>query len=116
MLNQATSGEVQNFVGVHPTDFKEGDTEAAKDSMLKEFGHFDPRIVKIMSYVAMPAYVGWGKKLLTYHAARLRTSSVGHSMFLSPCLGGRTAESFLLVMLPIQCVNISELIESSDHG
>ncbi len=66
MLNQATSGEVQNFVGVHPTptrpaDFKEGDTEAAKGSMLKEFGHFDPRIVQIMSYVAMPAYVRWEK-------------------------------------------------------
>lgn len=30
MLNQATSGEVQNFVGVHPTrpaDLEEGETE-----------------------------------------------------------------------------------------
>lgn len=28
-----------------------------KDSMLKEFGHFDPEVVQIISYVTMPAYV-----------------------------------------------------------
>ena len=25
--------------------------------MLKEFGHFDPDIVRVISYVAMPAYI-----------------------------------------------------------
>lgn len=28
-----------------------------KDSMLKEFGHFDPEVVRMMSYVAKPANV-----------------------------------------------------------
>lgn len=45
-------GEVQNFVGIHPTrpaDHEETETEAMKDSMLKEFGHFNPGIVRIIS-------------------------------------------------------------------
>lgn len=28
-----------------------------KESMLKEFGHFDPGFVRVISYVALPAYV-----------------------------------------------------------
>lgn len=85
MLNQVISDEVQNFVGIHPTrksDLEDGKTEgkienylqrqswsraqakfigawseAMKDSMLKEFGHFNPGLVQIMSYVALLIYV-----------------------------------------------------------
>ena len=34
-----------------------------KDSMLKEFGHFDPGIVRMISYVATLAYVLWARHL-----------------------------------------------------
>ena len=90
MLNQATSGEVQNFAGIHPTrsmDSEEEETEgettsrspgtvlvgtqanmirwaqAMKDSMLKEFGHFDPEVVRMISYAAVPLYVRWARYL-----------------------------------------------------
>lgn len=45
-------GEVQNFVGVHPTrpaDSEDGEPEAMRNSMLEEFGHYDPRIVRVIS-------------------------------------------------------------------
>ena len=38
-----------NFVG--------GQLSAMKEAMLKEFGHFDPAFVRVISYVALPRYV-----------------------------------------------------------
>ena len=34
---------------------------AVKDAMLQEFGHYDPAIVRAISYVAMPAYKCWAR-------------------------------------------------------
>lgn len=44
-----------------------------KESMLKEFGHFDPKIVRMMSYVAKPAYVRW-----TIYLADVPCSQASH--------------------------------------
>ena len=51
------SGEVQNFVGIHPTrDESEGEEPRSavqeKDSMLREFSHFHPDILKIIRFAA----------------------------------------------------------------
>ena len=43
--------------------FFPGEFSAMKDSMLKEFGHFNPKFVRIISYVAMPTYVPGTKRL-----------------------------------------------------
>ena len=45
-----TSGDLQNFVGVHPSDSTTIDDAAdgLKAAMMAEFGHFDPRIGKII--------------------------------------------------------------------
>ena len=45
-----TSGDLQNFVGVHPSASTTIDDSAyeLKAAMMGEFGHFDPRIVKII--------------------------------------------------------------------
>ena len=50
------SGDVQNFVGIHPTrneDTESGPQSAAivKDSMLQECSHFHPDIVKMLMFV-----------------------------------------------------------------
>lgn len=34
-----------------------------KDSMLKEFSHFDPEVLRIMSYVVKPTHVRWARHL-----------------------------------------------------
>ena len=34
-----------------------------KDAMLQEFGHFDPALVRAISYVTMPVYKCWVKHL-----------------------------------------------------
>ena len=52
------SGEVQNFVGIHPTQEAVHGTQSSnsaevKDSMVQEFGHFHPDIVKIFRF-ALP--------------------------------------------------------------
>ena len=53
-------------------DFIGGGPQAVRNSMLKEFGQFDPRIVRMISYVAN-ACIGTLGKMLTCCAARLRT-------------------------------------------
>lgn len=50
------SGEVQNFVGIHPTpETAEGiqpsDTAELRDSMVREFRHFHPDIIRIFKFV-----------------------------------------------------------------
>lgn len=55
MIN-CISGEVQNFVGIHPTrgEVEEAHSDGAaelKDAMLQEFSHFHPDILKIFQFV-----------------------------------------------------------------
>ena len=49
------SGEVQNFVGIHPTrsrvdGVRSRITAEVKESMLQEFSHFHPDILKISQF------------------------------------------------------------------
>ena len=65
-----------------------------KAAMLKEFGHFDPEFVRVISYVALPEYIRWARCLADVRRkACLRTSSVGHSMFTSLYLIGPMVKS-----------------------
>ncbi|PVH97117.1 putative salicylate hydroxylase [Periconia macrospinosa] len=44
-------GEVQNFVGIHPSRDVDGDdAEAVKASMLEEFSHFTPEVLEIVKH------------------------------------------------------------------
>ena len=50
------SGEIQNFVGIHPTHkavdgIQSGSSAEVKDSMLQEFDHFHSDILKIIRSV-----------------------------------------------------------------
>ena len=40
-----------------------GASQAMKGSMLKEFGHFNPELVRLIAYVALPAYARWARYL-----------------------------------------------------
>ena len=65
-----------------------------KEAMLKEFGHFDPEFVRVISYVALPKYVRQARCLADVRRkACLRTSSVGHSIFTNLYLIGPKVES-----------------------
>lgn len=49
------SGEVQNFVGIHPTpktveEVQPSNSAEVKDSMVQEFRHFHPDVVKIFRF------------------------------------------------------------------
>jgi len=50
------SGEVQNFVGIHPTRDKQSEGRAefadnARESLLSEFSHFHPDLLRIFRFV-----------------------------------------------------------------
>ncbi len=54
------SGEIQNFVGIHPTHdavdgIQFGNSAEVKDSMLQEFDHFHPDIIRIFRFVVSSA-------------------------------------------------------------
>ncbi|MCJ1403882.1 hypothetical protein MMC11_007105 [Xylographa trunciseda] len=70
------NGKTQNVVGIHPTrkeDVGEGETEDMKASMLKEFGHFYPQIVRTIdksSHIkCWPLYIH--APLPTWHKDRI---------------------------------------------
>ena len=71
---------------------------AMKDSMLEEFGHFNPEIVQIIAYVALPIHVvcvrGSDERLLLRCCAEcLRMLNVGRSIIVNLCLIGPMGES-----------------------
>lgn len=101
-------GEVQNFVGIHPTRSKEAEKQAefkkdARTSMLHEFSHFHPDILGIMRSVNHSHAPSTTLTTVVYRTTRM--SSAGHCQFRSLCEPGIMAKYSSLEMPLIQYVS-----------
>ena len=84
------SGEVQNFVGIHPTQEALNGTPSSnsaevKDSMVQEFSHFHPDIVKVFRF-ALPT--SSPTSFPDRSTARQKTLNGGRSTFMILCQVG----------------------------
>lgn len=81
------SGEVQNFVGIHPTPetvegVQSGNSAEVKDSMIQEYRHFHPDVVKIFQFGLSSASA---INLTDRSTAQQRKSKAGRSSSTIPC-------------------------------
>ncbi len=81
------SGEVQNFVGIHPTQeavdgIQPSNSAEVKDSMVQEFRHFHPDIVKIFRFAVPRASP---TNFTDRSTAQQKKSKAGRSSFMIPC-------------------------------
>ena len=84
------SGEVQNFVGIHPTQeavhgIQSGSSAEVKDSMVQEFSHFHPDIVNIFRFALPTSSTTIFSDRST---AQQKTLSGGRFLFMIPCRVG----------------------------
>ena len=80
-------GEVQNFVGIHPTQeavdaTKSSNSAEVKDSMVQEFSHFRPDIIKT-SRSALPT--SSPTSFTDRNTAQQKKFNGGRSLFTIPC-------------------------------
>lgn len=81
------SGEVQNFVGIHPTQegvdgIQPSNSAEVKDSMVQEFRHFHPDIVKIFrSAVPSSSRTSFTDR----STVQQKKSNAGRFSFMIPC-------------------------------
>ena len=81
------SGEVQNFVGIHPTPetvegVQSGNSAEVKDSMVQEFRHFHPDVVKIFRFGISSASP---TSFTDRSTAQQKKSNAGRSSSTIPC-------------------------------
>ena len=84
------SGEVQNFVGIHPTPEAVARTQPCssaevKESMVQEFRHFHPDVVKLFRFGVPSASL---TNLTNRSTAQQKKSNAGHSSYMIPCQTG----------------------------
>ena len=81
------SGEVQNFVGIHPTSeeidrIQPSNSAEVKESMVQEFHHFHPDIVKLFRFAVPSASP---TSFTDRSTAQQKKSNAGRSSFMILC-------------------------------
>ena len=81
------SGEIQNFVGIHPTQeavdgMQPSNSAEVKESMVQEFRHFHPDVVKVFRF-AIPSTSP--TSFTDRSIAQQKKSNVGRCSSMIPC-------------------------------
>ena len=90
------SGEVQNFVGIHPTQetvkgVQSSNSAEVKDSMVQEFRHFHPDVVKIFRFgVSSASPISFTDR----STVQQKKSNAGRSSSTIPCQIGHLEKCY----------------------